>query len=183
MRSMLNLPAMSNPKAERTIVDHRHMTRAQWSILVLVLILIAIDFVVGPYIQFPVFFVLPVMVAAWTTGVGWAFSLALFMAVARFFCHWYWDFPMDYMPAVVNNLMRFSVLIVVAYATARIAKLVRDLRQRVDQLERLLPVCRDCGLIRNEDGTWVPVNSLQQATKISQTVCPHCEDKRYGSYS
>jgi len=90
---------------------------------------------------------------------------------------------MDFMPAVVNNLMRFSVLIVVAYATARIAKLVRDLRHRVDQLERLLPVCRDCGMIRNEEGAWVPVHSLPQTGLKSTTICPACQDKNYGPYS
>ncbi|WP_069961913.1 hypothetical protein [Lacunisphaera limnophila] len=147
--------------------------------MTLALVLMAVDFVLGPYIQFPVFFVVPVMLAAWHYNVAWAVLIALAMAGVRFLYHWYWNFPLEVMPATLNTVMRALVLILVAWATARTALLVRRLRKRVEELEAQLPVCKGCGVIRGEDGAWVEVGSLPAKASLH---CPTCEEKQYGLY-
>jgi hypothetical protein len=159
----------------------RPSRRNQIIIVLFAALLVVVDFVFGPYIQFPVFFVLPVMLAAWYCGAMLAVGLALALGLARFLCHWYWSFPMDFMPAIVNNVLRVIALLMVGYGTAFVSKTIRDLRKRVSVLEQQLPVCKDCGLIQTANGEWVPVESLEVKSEYAHTSCPHCQDKRYGS--
>ncbi len=141
-------------------------------------VLVGVDFYLGPMIQFPVLFVLPVMWAAWAHGMSFAILLSLGLATARFVCHWWWDFPLSLTAAVVNNVLRAAVLMVVAVLVANVGALVRNLRRRVAVLEARLSVCEDCGVIREEDGAWRPVEA--DARVFPRVRCPRCEEKRYG---
>lgn len=147
-----------------------------WKLLVLAAVLLVVDFCLGPYIQFPVFFVIPVMLIAWYYNTGWAVAVAVAMAVGRFAFHWYWKFPMEVMPAAVNTVMRGIILVLIAYVTASTALLVRRLRQRVADLEAQLPVCEDCGLIQSGEADWVDAHELKPRGRC---FCPTCEEKRY----
>lgn len=140
--------------------------------------LVAVDFYLGPVIQFPVLFVLPVMWAAWTAGIRFALGLALGLAAARFACHWWWGFPLSLTSAVVNNILRAATLMMVAVLAGNGAALVRNLRRRVAFLEARLAVCEDCGVIREADGMWRPIESAGRAP--ARVRCPRCEEKRYG---
>jgi hypothetical protein len=71
------------------------------------------------------------------------------------------------------------VFVVIALATGAAALRMRRLIQRVRQLERQLPVCRACGVIRREDGEWVQLATLPSPR--SHCMCPACEEKHYGS--
>ena len=152
-------------------------------VVVLSLVLAGSDFLLGPSIGLPAFFIIPVMLAGWFSGMRLAIALAVLLALSRFFVHWAWQFPLDLMPAVVNNLMRAVTFMAVAYVTARAAKLFRDLRKRVEMLEQQLPVCRCCGVIRIEDGSWVTVEELPRVAPEKRPMCAACEEKRYGSFA
>lgn len=155
-------------------------TRVVWQIFGLSLVLVSIDFYLGPVLQFPVLFVLPVMWGAWERGVRFGCGLALALAISRFVCHWFWDFPLDFTPAVVNNLLRAVGLVLVGVITGRVAGIVRDLRRRIVFLEARLTVCEECGVIREEDGRWVPLEDGPAPTR-GRVRCPRCEEKLYGS--
>jgi len=86
----------------------------------------------------------------------------------------------------VNNLMRGAVYVIIAYATARSAKLVSDLRRRVALLEAQMPVCRQCGTVQRDDGAWVPLESLGPEHTVrpgKRRLCAACEEKKFGAYS
>ena len=56
-------------------------------------------------------------------------------------------------------------------------------RIRIRQLEELLPMCSSCKKIRNEDGSWDPVETLFSGEKgltITHSLCPDCVKKLYG---
>ena len=165
-----------------TLLRHDLKSSPEWKVILLALVLLAVDFILGPYIQFPVFFVLPVILAAWLSGMRLAIILAVALAAIRLTFHWIWEFPSDFMPAVVNNLMRACVLLIVGYGTAKTAMHMKNLQKRVELLEKQLPVCSCCGLIRDGKGSWIPLNDLPPSDK-SQALCPRCEEKHYGTFS
>jgi len=134
------------------------------------------DFLSGPDIQFPVFFIIPVMLMAWYYSSTWAMVTAVVMSGVRLIFHWYWHFPAEVFPAVLNTGMRGVVLIAVAFLTGHMALVVRMLRRRVAELEGQMPVCHECGLIRQEDGTWVDLGRL---TPKPRPLCPQCEERQY----
>jgi hypothetical protein len=166
--------AMSNPASAPK--PGFYATRS--GLVVQVCGLIALDFFSGPTLQFPVFFVVPVMLAAWYHGAGLAIRLALGLALARFACHWIWGFPLELFPAILNNVMRGSVLAGLAYVTALVAYRMNSLRNRVGQLEARLPICPGCGLVRDEAGAWVPLADLP--VPASRPSCAACEDRTSG---
>lgn len=152
------------------------LSASELKVIALAVVLVFADLLAGPYVQFPVFFVIPVMLAAWSSGPTFALGMAMCLAFARFLCHWLWDFPMDLMPAVVNNLMRVTVLGILAYATAKTAQLIRSMRERIALLERQLPICPGCGLIRDKEGQWVLLESLP-VVKEQKPRCTACEER------
>ena len=152
--------------------------QAAWKVLLLAAILMAVDFSLGPNIQFGFFYVVPVMLAAWFHGSGMAIALAVAMAIARMFFHWIWDFPVSVMTALINNVFRVAMLTLVAIAISRLSRHVRELRQRIFLLEGQLTVCRCCGVIRVEDGSWAPLNAVEQPEILP--ICPRCDEKHYG---
>lgn len=167
--------------ASPTSVQTARVSGSQWKVLVLAAVLVVGDFLVGPRIQFGFMHLVPVMVAAWYHGVLLGVGLAFGLAAVRFTFHWSWDFPMEFMPTLINTVLRVTVLSIVAVAGANMSRHVRELRQRVRQLERRLPVCVACGVIRADDGSWGPVSALPTADK--ETLCPRCEERHYGHHA
>ena len=58
-------------------------------------------------------------------------------------------------------------------------------RRIIGQLEGLLPMCSNCKKVRNDAGTWDPVETLfnteKSMVKITHSLCPECAQKLYGS--
>jgi hypothetical protein len=71
------------------------------------LMLLALDFASGPFIQFPVLFILPIILCAWWHGGRPAVLLGLLLTAARFWFNWIWGFPLEFAPAVVNTVLRW----------------------------------------------------------------------------
>lgn len=56
--------------------------------------------------------------------------------------------------------------------------------KRVRQLEGLLPICASCKKVRDERGTWEPIESYisaRTAADFSHGICPECEERLYPS--
>lgn len=70
----------------------------------------------------------------------------------------------------------------------RIAALhnVFDLKHRVETLESILPMCSGCKKTRDENGSWMSIESYieahEEGTIISHGLCPDCKEKHYGDY-
>ena len=145
-------------------------------IVLLALLLLVVDFWAGPDLGFPVFYVFPVMVAAWWQGFRLAAPLAVGMTLARFLFHWWWDFPDGIGTTAINNLLRCGALLLVAVLTELTARQNRLLRERVSKLERLLPLCESCDTVRAENGEWRTLDAAAAQTP-PRPRCPACAEK------
>ncbi|CAM3139849.1 DUF4118 domain-containing protein [Rariglobus hedericola] len=151
-------------------------------VLVYSALLVILDFVSGPQYAVSVFFVLPVIYAAWYQGFRFACFLAAGLSIMRFMSNWAWGFPMSHDTALVNNVLRAVTLILVAFLTEQLASQMRALKTRQERLESQLPICPECGLACRHDGQWVPLEdgtmNLSKTTP-PKSLCPECERRNY----
>lgn len=148
-------------------------------------LVLAVDFITGPYILFPVFFVLPVMLVAWNCSFRCALVLAILLCSVRFGFHYLWGFPWTIAAAVINTFMRCCVLVLLAWITATLASRTRSLRERIATLEGIVPICASCKDIRDESGQWHRMEryvSERSRAQFSHGVCPKCAEKLYGEF-
>jgi hypothetical protein len=140
-------------------------------------VLLTVDFLSGPAIQFPVVFIFPVALAAWHRRVGWALGFAVGQSAIRFCFHYYWDTPWSFLLSAVNAL----ICVVVLCGFAWLVWYVTRQRHHIATLERLLPVCAWCKRIRDESGTWQPLDRyLSERANLAFThgICPDCLRKQ-----
>jgi len=97
-------------------------------------VLLALDVVTGPFLQFPILFVFPVALAAWYVGPRTAYGLALVLPVGRFVIAWLIDQPSPVAYMVVNALVRIAVLGLIAYLVRRIVSHAHQLEGRINSL-------------------------------------------------
>lgn len=60
-------------------------------------------------------------------------------------------------------------------------ELVRS-RDEINKLKTFLPICASCKSIRNDQGTWEPIESYfatKTAITLSHGICPNCAKKLY----
>jgi len=80
-------------------------------------------------------------------------------------------------------LVRFFVLLLLAALTNLLGRQSRQLRQRVQQLEGILPICAGCKSIRDESDNWVQLEgfiSARSSAQFSHSFCPDCYKKFSG---
>ncbi len=142
----------------------------------------AIDYRTGPYILFPVLYVLPVMLMAWNCHWKLAIGLAFALSVARISFQFHWQFPWGEGVTVLNATLQFGVLVLLASLTSRLANATRSLRERVRTLEGILPICSFCKAICDEEGHWQKMESYvskRSEAQFSHGVCPDCAARHY----
>ncbi len=146
----------------------------------------AIDYAGGPYLQFPILYLIPVGLAAWYSGRNWAIVLALAMPLARALFHLAWVVPYTIVEISINAVVRIVVLSVFAYFVDRTGRQTRRLTQEVRVLQGLLPICSFCKRIRATDETWVQLEryiSDHSEAMFSHGLCPDCLEQHYGAFA
>ncbi|MGC8742894.1 MAG: response regulator [Verrucomicrobiia bacterium] len=71
-------------------------------------------------------------------------------------------------------------------AKLKVAERIIGLNNRLDNLEKLLPICSWCKRIRAEKSQWMSLENYIKASekaKISHTICPECARKYFRSDS
>jgi PAS domain-containing protein len=112
---------------------------AAW--IALAAVLLALDHEIGPGIQFPVFFLVPVLLAAWFNGLAWGLAFAAVLALARLgFRMAGWEAPWSLFDTFVNAGIRLLVFSMAAFMADRIAAQRRLLGRRLDLVLETLPV-------------------------------------------
>lgn len=145
--------------------------------------ILALDLVTGPYLMFPILFVIPVTLSAWFYSIRSAFALSVFLPVGRFFItasieH---SFPPVY--AAGNALIRVAVLSFIGYLVARTSRQTKELQREISMLEGILHICMFCKRIRDESESWQPLEgyiSRRSDADFSHGLCPECAQKHYG---
>ena len=175
-----------NPKEQPmpALLKNQKIFPVYWVILALVVL--ACDYALGPFIQFPFLFILPVVLASWYNGRWWGFAFALGLPLIRlYFSSILWDVPWTMLEVGINAVIRISVLLLIAYLVDRAAIQNRTLTHEVQVLTGLLPICSFCKKIRNEDNTWERLElyiSNHSEAQFSHGVCPECAREHYPEF-
>lgn len=152
-----------------------------WVILAILILLI--DYVTGPFIQFPFLFVLPVVFSSWYNGREWGIGYAVILSLVRLYFNTIWNVPWGIAEGAINALIRMSVLSLLAYLVDSVAKQTTKTESKVKLLEGLLPICASCKKIRNEKNEWQQLESYitkHSEASFTHGVCPDCAKKLYG---
>jgi len=113
--------------------------------------ILLLDLLTGPYLLFPIFFILPVTLAAWFYSVRWAYALAVLLPLGRFVIAEEIDRPSLLIYMVANALIRVAVLALMAFLVGRTARQTRELQAKVSGLVK---ICAWSRTIEYE-GEWV----------------------------
>ena len=144
--------------------------------------LLWVDYLTPPTGQFPVMYVLPVILAAWYSGTWPAVGLAIAVPVFRLLVVIPFESPELMGPAAAATVFRGVVIVFLALWFGRLAQFERALETRVKVLEGFLPICAFCKNIRNESGDWERLEkfiSRRSEAEFSHGVCPSCSEKHY----
>jgi K+-sensing histidine kinase KdpD len=146
-------------------------------------VMLWIDYLTFESANFPVFYVLPVILAAWYSGMGPALALAIAVPVFRLmFLVLPQSSPGQMASVALATAFRGIVIAFFALWFARLADFERSLQRRVKILEGMLPICSHCKNIRNDKGDWERMEayiSRRSEAEFSHGICPSCSDKHY----
>jgi len=162
-------------------LNRRSLYPACW--IALSVLMSALDYRLGPFVQFPITFVFPVVLAAWFNGVGFGVALAVALPLVRLYYITLWSVPWGIDYSVVNAVIRIAILSGLAELVDRTARQGRELARRVDVLEGLLPICSGCKKIRDEENRWEAVESYlgrRSGAVFTHGLCPCCAREYFG---
>jgi hypothetical protein len=136
-------------------------------------VIIGVDLITPPPILIGIFFVFPVLIAAWYNSLRWALVLSVSLPLARFliatFVEPLWEMNYD----IINAIDRIIVLSVVSLIAARLSDLVKH----VKLLEGIIPICSWCKKIRDENEEWQPLERYiteRSGSDFTHGICPDC---------
>lgn len=158
-----------------------------WAILVVIsFATLALDIATGPYIQFPITFIVPVSLAAWHLGRWTGLGFAVVLVAARLGLAVTVDAEtIPHPAAVINALIRLVMLVGLAIA-AETLQHRRALAARVRVLEGILPICSFCKKIRRADGDWEQIEayvSRHSDAHFSHGLCEACLEDHYPEFA
>ena len=161
----------------------RGLWNRAWFIVLLCLALVAVDWELVPFKVFPFILIFPLMLAAWNRSLKFALVCAVGLSLTRLahqFVFHGQSFPVD---EVAAALVCFFVLLLLAALTHQLGKQSRQLRQRVQLLEGILPICSRCKSIRDENNDWIQLEgyfATHSPAQFSHGFCPQCYREFYG---
>lgn len=153
---------------------------------ILSIVILIIDYRLGPFIQFPLLFILPVILASWYISKWWGVFYAILLPIVRFYFTIIWLVPWTTFESAINALIRISVLMILAYLTAKVSSQTKKLEKEVKMLEGLLPICSTCKKIRNNNNIWQPIEDYiigHSDISFTHGICPDCMQKYYPDYA
>lgn len=155
----------------------RTLATSPVSWILLSAVCVAVDYYSGPYIQFPIVYLLPVSLASWHSGRHWGVGLALTLPLFRLAFRTVWDPPWSLTESLINAAIRITTLAAFAWAMDRVSTQMRELRH-MQLLEGILGVCANCKRIRERsDGDWQPLDAYvaRHPESFARDLCPECE--------
>jgi len=164
-----------------TVATQALPPRSQVSLrfVALVVALVALDFAMGSRASAAPLFVCVVVWVAWTGSFERATVLGIFLCAAHLARGWIIGSSNAFSLQLLNGTIRMLTLVILAFFTSKAAWRFREMLSRIQLLEHHLTICGKCGLIRAEDGTWVPVESSRHSGVREGVLCPECERRSY----
>jgi hypothetical protein len=142
--------------------------------------ILLVDLVTGPFIQFPILFVIPVALATASHGRIGGFVVAAVLPLVRlsFFLHW--PLPSSWFLEGIDTAVDIAILVGFSMLIEHLLQQQREIRV----LQGLLPICGFCKKIRDEHGVWRQLESFiteRSSARFSHTFCRECGREHYGS--
>lgn len=150
------------------------------------IILLVADYFAGPFIQFPITYLIPISLASWYNGRRLGLVLSITMPLVRFVYNIsFWTIPWTIVEASVNCIIRIIVFTLFSIIIDRLSIRTRVLNKEVNLLTGLLPICSFCKKIRDDENQWQSIEiyiSKRSEASFSHGLCPECAEKYYGQY-
>jgi hypothetical protein len=150
--------------------------------ILLALVVLAVDYITGKDIQFPILYVFPSGIAAWKNKKTTAYTLAILMPLARIWFHIPWHEMENIYLEVINAIVIIMALTLFVYLVNRTSLQEIELQKRVKVLEGILPICASCKRIRNEKNEYEQLERYiteHSEAMFSHGICPECMKKLY----
>lgn len=149
-------------------------------------LVIYLDYLTGPFIQFPVLYLIPILLTSWYQNIWSGIGLAIILSMMRalFIPLWavsHWTFS----DILVNALIRSAVFVLFAYLVNKVSLQKQELERELNTLKGILPICGFCKKIRNDQGAWDSLEkyiSEHSEAKFSHGMCPECAKKHYPDF-
>jgi hypothetical protein len=153
----------------------------------MLVVFLGIDYGMGPYIAFPVAFIIPIAFATWWYGRWTGIGIATLLVLARVGGATKWELPVPNLMSyvIINAIIRETVFVLLVLLVERVAIQQRLLTEKVQVLEGILPICAHCKKIRNENNEWEQVESYitrHSTAMFSHGICPPCSQQHFGDY-
>jgi hypothetical protein len=159
------------------ILELLSKTRAVHWIMMAAAILL-VDYSTGPFVQFPILFVIPVALATATHGRGGGIGVAAVLPLLRLSFFLRWPLQSSWILEGIDTAVDIAILIGFSFLIDRILQQQRAIRI----LQGLLPICGFCKKIRNENGEWRQLESFiteRSNARFSHTFCQECGRQHY----
>ncbi len=153
--------------------------------LVIAVTILYLDYVTGPEIQFPVLFIIPVIMVTWYNNFYWGIIFSILLPVGSIYCIYLWGENPSTSIVAVNTLIRIIILLIITYLIKIVKRQQEQLSERINNLEKFLPICSFCKKIRDKDNSWHQIESYiteKTDTEFSHSICPDCAEKHYGKF-
>lgn len=159
-------------------------TRVWLAVVVLSALILLVDYVTPPLVEFSTAFVLPVLITAWYLGRGPATLLALLLPFLQFLVTVVVREEPGVTTAVASGdfVIRTAVLLLAVFAVTR----VQAQQRRIRHLEKLLSICSFCKKIHTADGHWEALESYISShsdTMFSHGLCEDCLRTHYPQFA
>lgn len=167
-------------KVRELLLGKKKFQLISW--VVLSFLVLVTDYYTGPFIQFPIVYIFPIVFVTWFNGRRWGLFFACILPFARIFFYFLWIVPWSSLEVVVNVVIRMIVFsLIVLLVDSEVKR--RVLLKEIKVLRGILPICSFCKKIRTENNTWIPleeyINKHSEA-EFSHGLCPDCLREHYG---
>ncbi len=145
-------------------------------------IVLVLDYVTGPVIQFPILFVIPVALSSWYTSRAFGLILSFALPLTGVLMIKLWGLPWSNLEIIINIIIRISILALISYLMHKTARQNEELKKEIHVLKGILPICSFCKKIRNENGEWEVLESYidkRSEAQFSHGLCPDCAHAHY----
>jgi len=145
-------------------------------------VILILDLFTGPFLFFPILFVIPVSLCSWYCSPRLAYTLAVLLPLGRLFIAEFVEHPHPLPYIIVNGLVRMVVLLLLAYLVARTARQTKQLEERVAGLVRM------CAWSRTLEyrGEWISFEEyLKRRFNLdtSHGISPAEAEKAFGKHA
>jgi hypothetical protein len=135
--------------------------------------ILLLDYVTGPFIQFPILFVVPVGIGTLSRGIRTGLAVAILLPLVRLSFFVVWPLPSSWLLESIDTAVDMIILASLAILVDMSARQQRQLRI----LEGMLPICSFCKRIRDEHGEWRSLELFiadRSEARFSHTFCETC---------